>query len=185
MSTRASISQRRIWNSVVLGSALLLVLFAAFVVLAVFGSAKQNDRLREHMAWGHALHLELASLQRAQDPETRDRLVLLSTTIEAGSDSSEVRAAARSLRNAAEASGSSQVAMARASAELDHALDQRAASLTGTLNRRGNALQAISISSVAMAMALVGLLLILLAYLGRRGHRCALGERLGSGACSA
>lgn len=161
MSTRASISQRRIWNSVVLGSALLLVLFAAFVVLAVFGSAKQHDRLSEHMAWGHALHLELASLQRAQDPDTSDRLVLLSTTIEAGSDSSEVRAAARSLRTAAEASGSSQVAMARASAELDHALDQRAASLTGTLNRRGNALQAISISSVAMAMALVGLLLIL------------------------
>ncbi|MFT5584718.1 MAG: signal transduction histidine kinase, partial [Cognaticolwellia sp.] len=161
---RTTLSQRRIWNSVVLGSALLLVLFAAFVVLAVFGSTKQHNRLAEHLEWGQALHYELALVQLSPTPASSEPLILLSDRIEKGSNNPDVMAAAVGLRSAAvdsESSRAGHVALAKAGTALDHALDQRATDLTATLNNRGNALQAISISSVAMALALVGLLLVL------------------------
>ena len=147
-----------------LGSALLLVLFASVVVLAVFGSTKRHQVLGDHLSWGQALHTQLATIQRAPNPDASARLVQLSTQIETRCDTPEVRAAAGRLRDAAQGFGGSdadKVALAQAGADLDHALDQRTARLTGTLGRRGNALQAISISSVAMAIALVGLLLVL------------------------
>lgn len=150
----------------VLGSALLLVLFAAFVVVSVYRSEKEQGKLTEHLGWERSLDQDLAFLHTSREASqaSLEDLQVLTEEIQTQSTSSELVQAAWELQNAAkdyQDTPSAQQLLAAAAERLDQALDWQVGALTATLTQRETALEGISIASVALASVLVGLLLVL------------------------